>query len=1080
MHPGDAAPAVFLSYAVSERAQALQVKAALEQRGISVFMNVDSEPGRDAPINVGHAMNSGLFLPLISKGYLDRQLSEMEVSAAVMTGEEGSFLPVLIENGPVPATDSGRELWTVLRGRTYSVTDMSDRSFDQLAEQVRKKAQRPRHLVPLPDPMNTSRLNLALIYDWEDGHLTDAVDRQCKNAGLALVGMTAAGVPEMVRQVPPEADIAVLWTAAAQASSEVAQGVISALAAKRKVVYLVRADGPPCPDGAAFIRLESNGDSEERTERPAGRWFRDRVVLRARLTEALKLNDGVPFHLLGDRFCASRDAAETVRLAYQQAVSQFPPLDEMRLEAVVAYAAACRFRGEWRRAATVLDSEPVSDPAAGTPSSSAALAIAAERLSLGFELGTIADIQGPAKRILEQALAVGDWPLIIAMHRQLGMLAEERGDYALARVHLDRACHYAEDLQETSFLADRIPSFPARVALRADCLRELAAAEWRAEESVLARVHLAEATQELTRISDKPVAEYLSKVIDYQDARVAYSAEHDYEAALATLHASYRSLQRFDNPVRLATILESLVQLDMDFLRGRNDSAPDLRATLEKIRRVRRLRGHDYMSARTTMALGDLELALGRYSEALEQYEQASGEFNRLGKYPELARTLCSMAQCGSRLGNPRRAVNMLEEFLGELNELGLDALRAEIRAEITRLRTHRVRQGRIGVDTEMIDVGEYSVHEWIADGLVRASGVRVDGVVLGAGDDAAVLRAGPDEDLLVSTDSVPPGMVAAETERSARYAARFAVVSALSDIISMGGDPLAILVNLHLQQTASASWARSFLLSVAEEADRYGAAIVGGDLRERPEKALTVTAVGRVRRDRELTRRGAQVGDKVVLTLSPGPDHEFAGLATRWVQQLAHTLSRSEVGLVSDLIARDPTFADLGLPLEIMRAVAAEGLATSAIDTSDGILGCAQLISAAAGLSIELIPETLEQLVNPDVIRLAESLGIAPFLFALNTGYDWQVVFTVAQSRQNDLLEFIQPTRSGYPRAAVIGEVVQRYPWADEGVLLRTARSSDTILPYFTGEKFRSRRHGSSTREWLQFAIESTRLIRS
>ena len=348
------------------------------------------------------------------------------------------------------------------------------------------------------------------------------------------------------------------------------------------------------------------------------------------------------------------------------------------------------------------------DPAAGTPSPSAALALEAERLSLGFELGGIAGTQGRAKGILEQALAAGDWPLLIAMHRQLGMQAAEGGDYSLARVHLDRACHYAEDLQETSFLAERIPSFPARVALRADCLRELALAESRAGESALAVMHLAEATQELTRISDKPVAQYLSKVIDYQAARVAYSTEHDYEAALSTLQASYRSLQRFDNPVRLATVLESLVQLDMDFLRGRTDSAPDLRATLEKIRRVRRLRGHDYVSARTTMGLGDLEFALGRYPEALDQYDEARAEFNRLGKYPELARTLCSMAQCDARLGNATRTVDMLEDFLNVLDELGLHALQGEIRATIARLRTRRVTQGQIATDTEMIDVGEY------------------------------------------------------------------------------------------------------------------------------------------------------------------------------------------------------------------------------------------------------------------------------------------------------------------------------------------------------------------------------------
>ena len=187
----------------------------------------------------------------------------------------------------------------------------------------------------------------------------------------------------------------------------------------------------------------------------------------------------------------------------------------------------------------------------------------------------------------------------------------------------------------------------------------------------------------------------------------------------------------------------------------------------------------------------------------------------------------------------------------------------------------------------------------------------------------------------------------------------------------------------------------------------------MGGDLRDRSEKALTVTAVGRIRRNQELTRRGAKVGDKVVLTLSAGPTQEFAGLGTRWTQQLAPTLSRSEVSLIADLIARDATFADLGLPLEIMRAVAAEGLANSAIDTSDGILGCAQLISAAVGLGIELFPETLEQLVNPDVTRLAESLGIAPFLFALNAGYDWQVIFTVPQSRQNDLLKVSQSSGS-------------------------------------------------------------------
>lgn len=951
-------------------------------------------------------------------------------------------------------------------------------SFDELAREVRRKAQLD--AVPSPAPVAAGEVSIALVYDWEDWHLADGIARRCASVGLTVADMVAAGVPDAVQRVLPAASIAVPWTRAAAGSSEVAEAMAGALAAGRELLYLVLPDSPPSPAGAASLRLEPPGDAPARAERPGDKWIRDRTLLRARLDTALRQNDGVPFQLLGDKFCASRDAAATVAAAYQQAVSQFPAFDEARLEAVLAYAAVCRFNGEWHRAAELLSTEPLPDHVPGTTYPPAALAIDAERLSLEFELGRVTDVQSRARSILHQALAAGHWPLIIAMHRQLGMLAEERGDYRLARDHLDRACHYAEDLLETSFLTDRIPSRSARVALRADCLRELAAAEWRAGESDLAAEHLDEASQALEPIRDKPAAEYLLWVIEYQQARVAYSTDHDDEAALNTLQDSYRSLQKFNNPIRLATVLESRVRLEMDFLRGRDAPAGQLRATLEKIRRVRNQRGHDYMIARTTRSLGDLELACGRFAEAFDQYDEASASFNRLGKYPELAATMRSMAQCVAQLDDAEAAVRMLEDFLDRLNEHGLRTPQDEIRAEIARLRNRRVTRDQIVATTEMIDVGEYSVHEWLADGLVRAAGVRADGVVLGVGDDGAILRPGPGEDLIISTDSIPPRLVAAGTADDARHAARFAVVSALSDIIAMGGEPQAILVNLHLQRTTLASWPLAFLRNVADEAARYGAAVVGGDLRERPQNALTMTAVGRVATGRALTRSGASEGDLVILTLSPGPGQQFAGLGTRWAQELAPSLSREETDLVTDLTARNAIFVDLGLPLEIMRKIAADGLANSAIDTSDGVLACAQIIGDASHVGIELFAEELAKYVNRDVIKLAESLGISPFLFALSAGYDWEVICTVPKSRQNAFSALCQPARSGYPPAAVIGQVVPRGPWADVGVRLRTPDGPGKVLPYFTGEKFRSRTNGVRAREWLEFAIESTRLLQA
>ncbi len=74
-------------------------------------------------------------------------------------------------------------------------------------------------------------------------------------------------------------------------------------------------------------------------------------------------------------------------------------------------------------------------------------------------------------------------------------------------------------------------------------------------------------------------------------------------------------------------------------------------------------------------------------------------------------------------------------------------------------------------------------------------------------------------------------------------------------------------------------------------------------------------------------------------------------------------------------------------------------------------MLACAQLISDTAAVGIELFPEELAKFVNRDVIKLAESLGIAPFLFTLNAGYDWEVICTVPKSRQNALNALCQPS---------------------------------------------------------------------
>ncbi len=54
-------------------------------------MDIDFDPGVSVLINIGHSLSSGLFLPLISTEYLDRPFTQLEVSAAVMTGLDSRF-----------------------------------------------------------------------------------------------------------------------------------------------------------------------------------------------------------------------------------------------------------------------------------------------------------------------------------------------------------------------------------------------------------------------------------------------------------------------------------------------------------------------------------------------------------------------------------------------------------------------------------------------------------------------------------------------------------------------------------------------------------------------------------------------------------------------------------------------------------------------------------------------------------------------------------------------------------------------------------------------------------------------------
>ena len=256
MDQHDPAVTVFLSYAGSEREQALQVRKAIEERGIRVRMDSNFEAGQSVLVNIGASINLGVVVALISADYLDRKFTEIEVSAAI-TSEGGRFLPVVLGDAPRPRTAQGVNLWTVLGGRSFFRLAMTRESLDGLAAEIRRI--NAGWQVPASrthDGEQRDLLPLALIYEWEDGHLIDDVVRQCGSFGRRIAQIVGVGVPLELDRSAPRVEIGILWTPAAQASPEAAAALLSAAATGHGVTYLVQPGSPSPPVGATVVELQ--------------------------------------------------------------------------------------------------------------------------------------------------------------------------------------------------------------------------------------------------------------------------------------------------------------------------------------------------------------------------------------------------------------------------------------------------------------------------------------------------------------------------------------------------------------------------------------------------------------------------------------------------------------------------------------------------------------------------------------------------------------------------------------------------------------------------------------------------------
>ena len=217
----------------------------------------------------------------------------------------------------------------------------------------------------------------------------------------------------------------------------------------------------------------------------------------------------------------------------------------------------------------------------------------------------------------------------------------------------------------------------------------------------------------------------------------------------------------------------------------------------------------------------------------------------------------------------------------------------------------------------------------------------------LGVGDDCALFAPAPGMQLATSSDMLVEGRHFLSTVAPQRLGHKALAVN-LSDLAACAAQPLAFTLALALPQ-ADEAWLEGFSRGLLALADEHGCELVGGDTTRGP-LTICITAFGEVPTGQALLRSGARAGDDLYVS------------GTLGAARLALEAFRGTVALPGDAFETVRVAMEQPQP-RIALGVALRGVATSAIDISDGLLGdLAHLLrrsNAGALLDVDALPRS-------------------------------------------------------------------------------------------------------------------------
>lgn len=299
----------------------------------------------------------------------------------------------------------------------------------------------------------------------------------------------------------------------------------------------------------------------------------------------------------------------------------------------------------------------------------------------------------------------------------------------------------------------------------------------------------------------------------------------------------------------------------------------------------------------------------------------------------------------------------------------------------------------------------------------------RCENATVGIGDDAAVFGFDSENYLVISTDIITQ-KAHIPREMTPLQIGKYVVNVNLSDIASMGAKPFGLVFSFGLPGDIDEKFIEELSKGMNDACREHGTCVLGGDTKEHSEIVIAGTVLGKVKKDRFLTRAGAKAGDIIGVTGK-------IGSATAGFYCLTKKIADADKFIKAALEPK----------ARVKEGAVLSKYASACMDVSDGLAFSLHEIARGSNKGFRVYEERVP--IDEGLERISQLSGVPVREMVFHKGGDFELLFTAAKDKFEALEREINIT--------AIGEVTKK-----EAIIQRGDKESelepwgyDAFLPY-------------------------------